>query len=89
VAPKGHGSVQRKAPGRPRVDKALETLVVRMAQENHSWGYDRIVGSLTNLGYTLSDQTVGNILKRHGIHPLRNARKPCPGESSSVPTWTC
>src|SRR5215471_14933222 len=69
VAPKGHGSVQRKAPGRPRVDKALEILVVRMAQENHSWGYDRMVGSLANLGYTLSDQTVGNILKRHGIPP--------------------
>src|SRR5712692_2691413 len=37
----GNGSVQRKAPGRPRVDQALEALVVRMAQENHSWGYDR------------------------------------------------
>jgi putative transposase len=75
VAPKGHGSVQRKAPGRPRVDKALETLVVRMAQENHLWGYDRIVGSLANLGYTLSDQTVGNILKRHGIPPAPERKK--------------
>jgi putative transposase len=75
VAPKGHGSVQRKAPGRPRVDKALETLVVRMAQENHSWGYDRIVGSLANLGYTLRDQTVGNILKRHGIPPAPERKK--------------
>jgi len=75
VAPKGHGSVQRKAPGRPRVDKALEILVVRMAQENHSWGYDRIVGSLANLGYTLSDQTVGNILKRHGIPPAPERKK--------------
>jgi len=44
-------------------------LVVRMAQENRSWGYDRIVGALANLGYTVSDQTVGNILKRHGISP--------------------
>jgi len=75
MAPKGHGSVQRKAPGRPRVDKALETLVVRMAQENHLWGYDRIVGSLANLGYTLSDQTVGNILKRHGISPALERKK--------------
>jgi putative transposase len=75
VAPKEHGSVQRKAPGRPRVDKALETLVVRIAQENHSWGYDRIVGSLANLGYTLSDQTVGNILKRHGIPPAPERKK--------------
>jgi putative transposase len=44
-------------------------LVVRLAQENRSWGYDRIVGALANLGYTISDQTVGNILKRHGIPP--------------------
>jgi len=40
-----------------------------MARENRSWGYDRIVGALAHLGYTLSDQTVGNILKRHGLPP--------------------
>jgi putative transposase len=40
---------------------------VRMARENSGWGYDRIVGAMANLGYTLSDQTVGNILQRHGI----------------------
>jgi putative transposase len=43
--------------------------VVRMAQENCSWGYDRVVGALANLGYTISYQTVGNILKRHGLPP--------------------
>ena len=47
-----------------------------MARENRSWGYDRIVGALTNLGYTISDQTVGNILKRHGIPPLLRGRRP-------------
>jgi len=40
-----------------------------MAQENKSWGYDRIVGALANLGHQLSDQTIGHILKRHGIAP--------------------
>ena len=40
-----------------------------MAKENPSWGYDRIVGSLANLGFLLSDQTVGNILRRHGLSP--------------------
>jgi transposase InsO family protein len=57
------------APGRPTIDQELEALVVRMAQENRSWGYDRIVGALANLGYTISAQTVGNILKRHGLPP--------------------
>jgi putative transposase len=69
VAQKFDGSQQRKATGRPTIDQELEALVVRMARENHSWGYDRIVGALANLGYTISDQTVGNILKRHGIAP--------------------
>jgi len=69
VAQKFDGSQQRKPLGRPKIDQELEALVVRMAQENRSWGYDRIVGALANLGYTISDQTVGNILKRHGLPP--------------------
>ena len=75
VAKKFDGSPQRKAPGRPPVDAELEALVVRLAQENRSWGYDRIVGGLRHLGYTISDQTVGNILKRHGISPAPERRK--------------
>src|SRR5216684_2634028 len=69
VAQKFDGSTQRKTLGRPPINPDLEALVVRIAQENRSWGYDRIVGALANLGYTISDQTVGNILKRHGISP--------------------
>jgi len=69
VAQKFDGSTQRQSPGRPKIDPELEALIVRMAQENRSWGYHRIVGALANLGLTVSDQTVGNILKRHGIPP--------------------
>jgi putative transposase len=58
-------SAPRTSVGRPRIDKEIEALVVRMARENRSWGYDRMVGALANLGYAISDQTVGNILKRH------------------------
>jgi putative transposase len=80
VAQKFDGSTQRKAPGRPTIDQELEALVVRMAQENRSWGYNRIVGALANLGYTVSAQTVGNILKRHGIPPAP--------ERKTTTTWT-
>src|SRR5262245_49476922 len=52
---------QRQAVGRPRIEQEIEDLVVRMARENRAWGYDRIVGALANLGYMISDQTVGNI----------------------------
>src|SRR5712692_1291597 len=69
VAQKFDGSQQRKAPGRPTIGQELEALVVRMARENRSWGYDRIAGARANLGHTISDQTVGNILKRHGLPP--------------------
>ncbi|HYP14253.1 MAG TPA: hypothetical protein VEQ63_10040 [Bryobacteraceae bacterium] len=42
---------------------------MRLARENSGWGYDRIAGSMHNLGHVVSDQTVGNILRRHGIAP--------------------
>jgi len=69
VASKFDGSRFRHSVGRPRVDEAVENLVVQMAQENPTWGYDRIVGALANVGHHLSDRTVGNILRRHGISP--------------------
>ena len=75
VAKKVDGSQQRQAPGRPKIDHELEALVVRMVWENRPWGYDRIVGALHHLGYTISDQPVGNILKRHGILPAPKRKK--------------
>jgi len=75
VAQKFDGSQQRTTPGRPPIASELEALVVRMAQENRSWGYDRIAGALQHLGYTISAQTVGNILKRHGILPAPERKK--------------
>ena len=69
VARKFDGSKSRRYPGRPRIDSDIEQLVIRMAKENSDWGYDRIVGAMANLGYKLSDQTVGNIMQRHGIPP--------------------
>ena len=40
-----------------------------MAQENATWGYDRIAGALANLGHHISDETVENVRRRHGIAP--------------------
>jgi putative transposase len=74
VAQKFDGSPQRNAPGRPKTDREVEALVVRIAQENRSWGYDRIAGALKHLGYIISAQTVGNILKRHSIPPAPRRR---------------
>jgi len=68
IATKYDGSSKRK-PGRPRTLAEVEALVVRMARENRTWGYDRIVGALANLGHKVSAHTIANILKRHGIEP--------------------
>jgi putative transposase len=75
VVQKFDGSKHRQAPGRPTIDPEVEALIVRMARENRSWGYDRIVGALANLGVTVSSRTVGNILKRHGIVPAPERKK--------------
>src|SRR5436309_13623818 len=69
VARKFDGSKARRSPGRPRIKREVEQLIVRMAKENDDWGYDRIVGALANLGYRVCDQTVGNVLERHAMPP--------------------
>ena len=46
-----------------------------MAGENRDWGYDRIAGALANLGHEVSDQTVGNVLRRHGLPPAPGRKR--------------
>ena len=65
IARKFDGSRHRAYRGRPRIPPEVEELVVRFARENSGWGYDRIVGALANLGHVVSDQTVGNTLRRY------------------------
>ncbi len=65
----------KKRPGRPALAQEVQELVVKIARENTHWGYDRIQGALANLGYKLSDQTVGNILKNHGIEPAPDRKR--------------
>src|SRR5262245_48534719 len=68
IAMKYDGSACR-SPGRPAAQKEIKMLVLRMAEENRSWGYLRIQGALANLGYTVARTTVANILIRQGMAP--------------------
>ena len=61
--------VHRRGPGRPRIIHEISNLIVRMAQENPSWGYTRIQGALANLNHRVGRGTVANVLKRSGIEP--------------------
>lgn len=60
--------------GRPPTQSEVKSLVIRLARENDR-GYGKISGELRKLGHHLSDQTMANILKRHGLPPLPE-RKP-------------
>jgi transposase InsO family protein len=81
VAKKWDTSEKRKV-GRPRIRQVIVDLILRFAKENPTWGYDRIQGALTNVGYRISDTTVGNVLKQHGIEPA-----PDRGRSTSWSTF--
>ena len=65
--------------GRPRTEKELEQLIVRLVRENNDWGHGKIQGECRKLGHEVSTQTIANILRRHGIPPA-------PDRSSS-PNW--
>ena len=74
VARKFDGS-GRRGPGRPRIKREVEQLIIRMASENRDWGYDRIAGALANPGHEISDQTVGNVLLQHGLPPAPERKR--------------
>jgi transposase InsO family protein len=75
IAQKFDGSQHRGKLGRPRVSEEIEQLVMRMAEENPTWGYRRIQGALANLGHHIDKLTVRNILRRHHREPAPQRRK--------------
>jgi putative transposase len=75
IAQKFDGSQHRRQRGRPRVAEGVEQLIVRMAEENPTWGYRRIQGALANLGHRIDKILVRNILRRHHMDPAPQRRK--------------
>jgi hypothetical protein len=65
----------QKPVDRPGVSEEVTELVLRKAKENPSWGCDRIQGALANLHQEISDTTVANILKAHGIEPAPERKR--------------
>jgi putative transposase len=64
-----HWSHPHRGPGRPRTAQTVRALVLELARDNPAWGYRRIHGELTGLGYKLAASTVWQILKDAGIDP--------------------
>ena len=72
VAKKFDGSKNRQYPGRPRIDADIEELVVRLAKENKSWGYDRIAG---------------DVLRRMTLQPAQGGQRFAPGRATTPSTF--
>jgi hypothetical protein len=70
---------RQKKPGRLALSQEIRDLVVRFAQENPSWGYDRIQGALANVGHEISDTSVANILKNMASSRRLNGGAKPPG----------
>jgi hypothetical protein len=96
-----HWAYPRRSPGRPRTAPSVRALVLEMARDNPGWGYRRIHGELTGLGYVLAPSTVWQILKDAGIDPAPrrsgqtwrarrpSGRLPLPGTSHTCACVCC
>ncbi|SRR6266545_95230 len=76
-----HWTQPHRPPGRPSRAPELRRLILRMAAENPTWGYRRIQGELTRLGYTIAPSTVWLVLQRAGIDPAPR----CGADVATVP----
>lgn len=86
VAKKYDGSHPRR-PGRPTTKPNIAALVVRMANENPTWGYTRIRGGLKHLGHDVARNTIKAILKDHGIEPAPGRRTKMPWKTFLAAHW--
>ncbi len=69
-----------REPGRPPVDPELRRLIVRLANENATWGYRRVHGEVHRLGHAVAASTVWKVLRAAGIDPRRDRTGPSWGE---------
>ena len=86
VATRYDGSKTRR-PGRPTTKPDIAALVVRMANENPTWGYTRIRGGLKHLGQKVARNTIKAILKDHGIEPAPERGTKMPWQTFLAAHW--
>lgn len=71
---KGKLGITKAGPGKPPISDEVQQVVIRMANENPTWGQHHIQGELAKLGITLSPRTIAAILDRHGLKPAPERR---------------
>src|SRR4030095_1542788 len=82
-----YDSSKTRRPGRPTTKPDIAALVVRMANENPTWGYTRIRGGLKHLGHDVARNTIKAILKDHGIEPAPERRTKMPWKTFLAAHW--
>jgi putative transposase len=55
--------------GRPALDGEVQQLIIGLATESPTWGYQRIQGELQRLGVQISATTIRTMLHRRGLDP--------------------
>lgn len=79
---------KEKKSGRPRIRQVIVDLTVKFAKENPTWGYDRISGALSNVGYNICDSTSGKSLKPSALSQHQSANEQGYGKHSLKRTGT-
>src|SRR5262245_45180808 len=59
----------RGGPGRPRLSAEVRDLIARIAQDNPSWGAERIRGELLKLGIAVSKRSIQHRRRRGPVQP--------------------
>ena len=89
VGRKFDGSKVRRTPGRPRIDRDLEQLIVRMAKANPDWGYDRMWGHWPIWGMRFPIKRSAMFCNAKVFRPPQSASTRQPGRHSFELTWRC
>ena len=89
VARSFDGTKARRGPGRPRINREVEQLIIRMASENGDWGYDRIAGHwpIWGMRFLIKRSVMScdaTVCRRH-----RSASARSHGQRSFEPIWRC
>jgi len=89
VARKFDGSKARQSPGRPRIKREVEQLIILMASENLGWGYDRIAGRWPIWGMRFPIKRLAMSCGATVCRRPRSASAKPRGRTLIGPTWSC
>jgi len=87
IGKKYDGSSKRGV-GRPGTNQKARNLVVKLAKENPSWGYSKILGVAKSLGYVIGRTTIREILLKAGIQPAPERRRGKSWKSFLKTNWS-